>query len=95
MIDRWEYQNPRLKTEITVPNHSLYPLICLSKWHDWIFQEADPIPDKYDIVVQVKACALSRPNTKVNMSTGSLIIGIYSESKTGQALFLLCSSPQP
>lgn len=27
--------------------------------------EADPIPDKYDIVVQVKACALSRPNTKV------------------------------
>lgn len=27
--------------------------------------EADPIPDKYDIVVRVKACALSRPNTKV------------------------------
>lgn len=68
----------------------------MSEWHDWIFQEADPIPDKYDIVVQVKACALSRPNTKVNMSIGSLIIftviGIYSESKTGQALFLLCFS---
>ncbi|XP_062619094.1 quinone oxidoreductase-like protein 1 [Saccostrea cucullata] len=27
--------------------------------------EADPIPDKYDIVVQVKACALSSPNFKV------------------------------
>jgi hypothetical protein len=33
----------------------------------FVLQEADPIPDKYDVVVQVKACALSSPNIKVKI----------------------------
>lgn len=42
-----------------------------------IFQEADPIPDKYDIVVQVKACSLSRPNTKVSCMYGQHVWLLY------------------
>lgn len=72
----------RLKSEVTVPHHWTLHILnllikkILCKWHYWIFQEADPIPDKYDIVVQVKACALSLPNTKVNISIAALYTGL-------------------